>query len=63
MIEVIYKKEKINVWDLIDEDKVSIRDYYNLKCYMEHKYKSVKFDKHSKSWILLADKKEVEELV
>lgn len=63
MIEVIYKKQEISVWDMIDEARISIRDYQNLKAYMEHKYQSVEFDKHSKSWRLLADKKKIEDLV
>jgi len=63
MIEVIYKKEEISVWDLIDEAKISIRDYQNLKAYMEYRYKSVKFDKRSKTWMLIADKKKIEDLV
>jgi len=60
MIRVIYEKGSINRWDMIDEVKVSIRDYYNLKAYMEHKYQyAVKYDETTECWILLVEKKEL----
>ncbi len=64
MVKVIWKHESINVWDMIDEARVSIRDYYNLKGYMEHKFKNgIKYEETTKNWVVIVQKKELKDLV
>lgn len=67
MISVIRNHGEINQWDMIDEAGVSIRDFYQLKAYMEHKFDSTiqlkKIGKINMYHYLGAPKIEQQELV
>lgn len=53
MVKVIqdHEEDGIHRWDLIDEAKISIRDYNMLKSYLQHKFDdTVKYEKTTQMW-------------
>jgi len=57
MLGVIQERDKILLCDLLDDAGISIRDYYQLKAYMEQKFSyEIKFDKKAKCYINLTYK-------
>lgn len=51
MVHIIKLRGTIHRWDLIDEAKISINTYNQLKSYMQHKFEEkVKYDKGFEEW-------------
>jgi len=60
MLNAIKRDGAIHRWDLIDEVNISIRDYNQLKSYMEHKYDSlIQYDKSTQTWTRLGELDEI----
>ena len=51
LARIIQNKGEIHRWDLIDEARISIGKYNNLKAYFEHKFeKMVMYSKDTQMW-------------
>lgn len=62
MFRVIQNKGEIHQWDLVEESKVSIRDYQNLRGFLLHKYgDKIMFDRKLQTWYLIQYKQLKEE--
>ena len=55
LVALIRSSEAIHRWDLIDEAKVSIRDYNMIKSYLQHRFDHlIKYDKSNQMWIAIS---------
>jgi len=60
MINIIKKEGTIHRWDLIDDARLSIRDYNQLKSYMEHRFDHlITYNKSMQTWSKLGQLDEI----